>query len=403
MLSSFLVLLTLLSLSYFGITARHLLDPDDADDFPKAYHPDLEWTNATLPFLKKVFSQPDYSAFLYYAGLVSKKDLVKPATPLETLCSTIYAQAKSGLDIPPSTHHLPVDVASSDAATQSLTRITDLLLAFNESNRVLVLIGDSISRNSLEALECIINIESGFKGQVETVPPLLQSPKVAFGAIYYEFRFRHSARQNPVTFRLFSMGMWQRLKESNYDWFVSESKMHVFSHEHHAEDVQALFVFNVGLHEDQENYETTLRRVFDHAHRNLLSLGQNPFKNKFLYRETSAQHFNKSAGYYDKSAVSTWKAKNPGKKYTCLPSATTDNAKRDWRHRAEEAAFRPYQNKTQFAFVPFHALTRHYHDMHPFNFRSVKKKRPLDIDCTHFSPKPGMILYRTLWHDLLVH
>ena len=91
-------------------------------------------------YTTQAFSSPDYSAFLYNAGLKSKAELVKPASPLESKCSAIYAQAEADMAIPPSTQHLPVAVAASEASTLALTRITDLLVALNESNRVLILV-----------------------------------------------------------------------------------------------------------------------------------------------------------------------------------------------------------------------------------------------------------------------
>jgi hypothetical protein len=258
----------------------------------------------------------------------------------------------------------------------------------------------------LEALECIIAAESGFDvEQVETIPPIALANKISFGATYFEFHFRHPSRESLVTFRLFYMAIWEKVKLSKLNWFPAMMNSEVFSHQHHTEDVQALYVLNIGLHEDNEKkYSRTLIEFFKFADKELLVLGKNASANKFLYRETSAQHFNKSAGYYNYKSVTGWKSKNPGKNYKCVASASTDNTASDWRHRAEEAALETVKGHPKFDFVPFNAITRHYHDMHTFAF---KKTRPngisFDIDCTHFYSRASVILYRMLWRDLLMH
>jgi hypothetical protein len=258
----------------------------------------------------------------------------------------------------------------------------------------------------LEALECIIAAESGFsRKHIDTHPPIALANKISFDATYYEFRFRHPSRENLVTFRLFYISLWEIFTLGKLNWFPSLLQSEVFSHRHHTDDLQALYAFNIGLHQDNEmNYKETLMGVFKFADKVLLALGKNSSANKFLYRETSAQHFNKSAGYYHNSVLA-WKNKNPGKKYKCVASASTDNAKSDWRHRAEEAALRAVKDHPKFAFVPFNAISRHYHDMHSFTFKSItpRRKPNIDLDCTHFVPRASVILYRMLWRDLLLH
>ena len=88
----------------------------------------------------KAYTAPDYSALLQNIGKLPGNQLAKPMNPLEDKCSIIFAQRQSRGALPPSLYRLPLRVASSPAASLALTRITDLLVAFNESNRVFVLV-----------------------------------------------------------------------------------------------------------------------------------------------------------------------------------------------------------------------------------------------------------------------
>lgn len=257
-----------------------------------------------------------------------------------------------------------------------------------------------MARNSLLALECIINIENGYD-KVNVEPPLLLAQKIGFGANYYEFSFPNPVTNEPVTFRLFYMALWERFRPGNMGWYDSELSLKVFSPKH-ADDVQALFAFNIGLHEQANQYYKNLHAMFTYAKNKLLTtMGKNPTKNKFLYRETTAQHFNRSAGYYDHHAIKKWKSKNVKRSYQCVPSASTDSAEHDWRHHAESKAL---EANPHVQFVPFYAVSRHYHDMHPFAFkRSRLKRKNIDIDCTHFEPMASVILHRILWQSLLIY
>ena len=127
-------------------------------------HDDLEWTNASLPFLKKVktrlemahmvvfnrsnndmghlqvYSAADYSALLINRNLLPIEELVHPTTLIEKQCSVLYDQLKAKDRIPSSVYDVPKDIADNASELDALTRITDLVVTFNESNRVLVLV-----------------------------------------------------------------------------------------------------------------------------------------------------------------------------------------------------------------------------------------------------------------------
>jgi hypothetical protein len=185
--------------------------------------------------------------------------------------------------------------------------------------------------------------------------------------------------------------------------FTSEISIHLFSHLHHAEDFQALIAFNIGLHEpNRKFYFNHLSSVFSHANSSLLTLGKNPSRNKFLYRETSAQHFHFPAGNYDYHVMKNWKANNGWKKYDCLPSVSTDSEKHNWRYQVEKQLVEGSGDHVHF--VPFRAITRHYYDMHAEAFVQTEKKRSAGTDCTHFdTPGGAVIAHRILWQSLLVH
>lgn len=89
----------------------------------------------------KAYSAPDYSALLQNIGLLALKEkLVKPTNKKEGICSSLYDQVVAKKTIPSSVYDLPLDIASSPTASHALTRITDLLVSFNESNRIFVLV-----------------------------------------------------------------------------------------------------------------------------------------------------------------------------------------------------------------------------------------------------------------------
>lgn len=265
-------------------------------------------------------------------------------------------------------------------------------------------IGDSMSRNSLLALDCILNIENGF-GNVDIQPPLLMSKKIGWGATNYVFQFPHPVTKETVTFRLFYMAVWEAFKSGQVGWYDKELSSKVFSR---ADDVQLLIAFNIGMHERNKNsYSKNLKDMFSYANSTLLKMGKNPTKNKFIYRETTAQHYNRSAGYYDLAAMKKAKyGRGVGKRYICVSSASTDSAKDDWRYQAETHALRDAFDNTQHVhFVPIYAVSRHYHDMHPtfvFHKKMIAKRKGSEIDCTHFEPAAAVILHRILWHSLLI-
>ena len=88
----------------------------------------------------QVYSAADYSALLINRNLLPIEELVRPTTLIEKQCSLIYDQLQVKDRIPSSVYDVPKDIADNASALDALTRITDLLVTFNESNRVLVLV-----------------------------------------------------------------------------------------------------------------------------------------------------------------------------------------------------------------------------------------------------------------------
>ena len=258
-----------------------------------------------------------------------------------------------------------------------------------------------MSRNSLVALDCIVSIENGFD-KVDVQPPIVMAKKIGWGAMSYEFRFPNPATKEPVTFRLLYMAVWERFNPRKTGWYDQQLSTQV----ERANNAQLLIAFNIGMHEKgEQDYTHNLKRMFSFAKSTLLKMGNNPSRNKFLYRETTAQHYNLSAGYYDYYAMKRWRSE-VGQRlvYRCVPSASTDSAKHDWRYHAETEALSS-SDMEHVQFVPFHEVSRHYHDMHPFAFKRTRVKRKVDsnMDCTHYQPDATVILHRILWHSLLIH
>jgi len=117
----------------------------------------------------QAYSAPDYSALLRNIGkLPPEEGLVTPRSEKEGMCAGIYAQFMGQEAIPSSAYDLPLHIASSPAASHALTRITDLLVAFNESNRTFVLVRANL-KNDTRSYDMDHNLRSHF---VLLLPPL---------------------------------------------------------------------------------------------------------------------------------------------------------------------------------------------------------------------------------------
>ena len=253
----------------------------------------------------------------------------------------------------------------------------------------------------MESLECILKIENGFDNVIVDPPILLG--KVGIGATMILISIKRPGQTVAnVTFRILFLPIYGHLRHDSLIWSKANVVEKIFSDNKLTKNMQVLYAANIGMHEKIEaRYRPDLKLLFHYAESVLLKLGQNPAKNKFLYRETSAQHFNLSCGYYNEILMKTWGQENPGKQYQCVPSAVTQNVTADWRHHAECAAL---ENQDHIHFIPFHNYSRHYYDIHPFAFHSGRQFRGrIDMDCTHFVQAASPVLFRILWHSILMH
>ena len=85
----------------------------------------------------QVYSAADYSALLINRNLLPIEELVHPTTLIEKQCSVLYDQLKAKDIIPSSVYDVPKDIADNASALDALTRITDLVVTFNESTEYL--------------------------------------------------------------------------------------------------------------------------------------------------------------------------------------------------------------------------------------------------------------------------
>ena len=258
-----------------------------------------------------------------------------------------------------------------------------------------------MTRNSLESLECILKIENGFDNVV-VEPPIIMGKVAVWASMILISLNRPGQTAANIIFRILFLPTYGHFRYNTLSWFKDSTIRNIFSDDKRTKNMQVLYAVNIGIHwKTEEIYQTDLKQLFHYAESVLLKLGQNPAKNKFLYRETSAQHFNLTGGYYNEIPLKMWGQENPGKQYQCVPSAVTQNVTADWRHHAECAAL---ENQDHIHFIPFHNYSRHYYDIHPFALHAGKAFRGrVNMDCTHLVYPAAPVLYRILWHSFLMH
>ena len=288
----------------------------------------LTWGNASKKFIRHVYTSHDYCV------LTSKEPITQckfhPTNKVEQFCSALtkVELLRNQRLLPQSMYQLPKPYLVNDTAAEALTKLKDLFIALNRTNQAIMLIGDSITRNSIEALRCILSIETGHL--VEIHPPI---SKILWGATRYTVTLYDTVRKENVTITVIYFTVWGQYINGSGDMYRKEAKRLL----KHDRSVDIVFVFNIGAH---EKYEPTQKKhvidIIKYARKHLLGL-QNR-SNLFLYRESSAQHFNSTAGYYNPKQAKKWK-KNQLPLPTCVPYDTVANDMNDWRYNGEKGGF----------------------------------------------------------------
>lgn len=291
-----------------------------------------------------------------------------------------------------------------------IMRISDLLIRLNQSNRALVLMGDSITRNSIEALMCILHLELS-PSVVKISPPL---EKILYNGIHYKISIpsdpQNQTPNSVWTINLVYFSIWHSFQPGRGGTttsFHGELYRYIFNKKYPG--TGALIVFNIGMHERGQHMMTkNLNEMFSFA-RDVLA--PTPERNvTFLYRESSVQHYDEPAGMYNRNKAKKWHTGDLPTP-TCRPWSVNDTDAQDWRFRAEQSALKTSHFKFK-RIIKFREFSKYFWDVHaasPFfktiarRFLSRKRHAGGDEDCTHFPPPAAPLLYRLLWHQILMH
>jgi hypothetical protein len=382
----------------------------------------IEWINATSDVLSTLYTTYDHcvitASLRSHSSVFGKhanETLPSPCTlsdnEVEKQCSTFanFQNTAFNVHIPESMTHVVPHLMTS---YPHLRHISHLLLHLNQSNRALVLIGDSITRNSIEALLCILQMEN-YPSPVTITPPL---DKILYNTIHYTISLPFA------TIHLLYNSIWHSFqpgKGGTTTTFYGELQRFIFNKQY--PDMGALVVFNIGMHERGQNMMTkNLIEMFTFARETLIPT---PNRNvSFLYREASVQHYPDSpAGLFNRNKAKQWhtgEVPSPICAAWRQPNDLTA-AGQNWRHRAEQSAIEQsqWEGARRIIIIPFRDLSAHFWDLHaasPFfkgsflhllrsGQRRRRKHSATDEDCTHFNPKAASLLYRLLWHQILVH
>lgn len=357
-----------------------------------------QWTLISRPdTLTKLYSLYD-ACILQHQG-----DCPSPAAGLEEQCSGFYSRDESLREIftnkstsfPQSLYQIP---SSHDAQyLPKLSRITDLLIALNESNMMLAMWGDSVMRDSVMSLICIVGIENKFQG-VTVNPPDIISRGGSSMFLRPQISFVHPTTATEVSVTVF---MYQEKGTKDFQRKNAYAEMLLAAEAKRVPNMSFLFVLNTGLH--VSGYDSLAKRIetlLVFAQRRLMQLGKNCTRNVMLFRETSTQHYDHQAGYFtadlDRAASEVMCVSSPSR-------SLLGDASADYRHRAEEDMFSKLKIK-ESQVVRFRELSMHFGDIHPASpfYKAVAKRRndTGSKDCTHF-PFVHTIIYRVLWHRIL--
>jgi hypothetical protein len=354
-----------------------------------------DWVNASQMFLQQIYTAHDYCVLTNPDPMTNCKRKAS-SNAVENECSSLTKKDRiRQLSFPQSMYHIPKEFADNEESSLPLTKLTDMFISLNRTNRVLMLIGDSITRNSIESLECLLSIEQRTSDKITISPPVF---KVLWGATKYTISLSNSKTLHQiVTVNVLYFAVWTQYGNGAGDMYLNEALRLL---KHHDPTTGIVFVFNIGMHEKHEPTQTKhVTDMIQFAKKKILPMTNR--NNLFLYREASAQHYNSTAGYFNFRHSLAWKTKKKPLP-TCVPYSEVENDTNDWRYKGEQGAFKSthFDNKN---VIPFRKISRHYFDVHsssPF-FKSTKHKAGPDRDCTHFNPLAAPVLYRILWYQIL--
>jgi hypothetical protein len=372
------------------------------------------------------------------------KHLVK--TEYDLLCSSVYWCQYS----PDSLRMRPVQYGKYTNETFYLnnnpkhTPITDFLVNLNQSNRALIMLGDSITRDSLKGLACSLFRET----PTASVDPFLGKNK--FGITEYTFtipiREEEGSSKKILIIKLFYLAVWSefimkglenidvawinKYGPSTMNWFIGYIK----DLDETTDFSGFVLTANIGIHERKKAgpkwHAAKLATIFRYLQSPYFLRHPNK-NNHFFFRESSVQHFGvQPFGTFNMHASKTWYYGSPKNEHKCLPINETMGEYRGnyWLPSGEEGAFKisaePYDytpflsrinitattatkkydynrectkcNPDYFR-IPFRDLSNIYYDAKHSSDKSVNWK---NFDCTHYCGYLP-ILWRSYFNEII--
>lgn len=245
-----------------------------------------------------------------------------------------------------------------------------LFTNLKDENGALLLIGDSVMQQFYAGLACELEREGIWKdpdqySNTDETKFVFDKVAIKFLPIYHFVNGRFDRIANASMFNL----------KKNVEEFTTKYD-------------SVLIVVNMGLHYvsnpithfSRLDYQSQMTLALQYLYNIASSLKHK--KIRILWRETSAQHFPTSNGYW------------PGQKYShdmqlkCIPINHTSPTS-DWRNNDIDAIIRANKFEDKIHIIPFYEMTIPLYELH------VNGKMR---DCTHFCWTP--MLYQYLFHAL---
>jgi hypothetical protein len=307
--------------------------------------------------------------------------------------------------------------------------LVNFLLHLNDTNKKLVLFGDSITRQSLQALFCLLLQQNH---RIRITPPLHSLDKTTQN---YHFRITiplssqsSSAQSSPYSSSSSSL-MNQNissLQNTSRPRHITVSFIN-FPHEITSPSQLQEILFNPisqlsatcdglilitnwGLHSTKQNYFKLLLTLFEWAE-SAAFLSHPSQQNVFFYRETSSQHFpNSPYGLY---------GERNGQQTTCQDIDSRRNNReegdpatgRSWMSVVEDELLKQFQSQSllegrekRIERLSFRDISSRYADLHHSSKGNMKRFQfPVGYsDCTHYCGVPPLLWY-ALWTQLATY
>ena len=301
----------------------------------------------------------------------------------------------------------------------STNRNIEMMIKFNFSKKVLVIVGDSLSREYVRALYCALLKENS----VVTIEPSLSkiSQSLHNTAFHrYHVTIPYPGGKTfviPIVYLPIISAFHCKKDISLMDQMLQATVWHS------AEDIRdntAVMLFNIGIHEKNAGmFEKALECVFKWAQSESFGAMKDR-QNVFVYRETTAQNFPYTVnGEINLDLLGQWMAGTLPPpvctSYACQLEAGkqlirmhSNNPVTDWRKHVEFTAanisnYKYYLNgvlkiiRSGINYIPYKEYSRVFYELHPaagYKRIMLKSNRSKGaymgqlVDCTHFAYSP---------------